>query len=145
MTLRIGRTLEQSLITENTSPAPVRFTQALHNYFRVGDALKVSVQGLDGLDYLDKYENYATAHRQQGDWSLRDPRDPGRSDRIYTNAGGRYTLTDPAPAAASSSPPRAAARWWPGIRAKKRPPRWPTWAPAGATTSAWKRPTPART
>ncbi|MCC8669207.1 lytic murein transglycosylase [Xanthomonas arboricola] len=95
MTLRIGRTLEQSLITENTSPAPVRFTQALHNYFRVGDALTVSVQGLDGLDYLDKYENYATAHRQQGDWSLRDPRDPGRSDRIYTNAGGRYTLTDP--------------------------------------------------
>ncbi|KQQ70054.1 epimerase [Xanthomonas sp. Leaf131] len=95
MTLRIGRTLEQSLITENTSSAPVRFTQALHNYFRVGDALKVSVQGLDGLDYLDKYENYATAHRQQGDWSLRDPRDPGRSDRIYTNAGGHYTLTDP--------------------------------------------------
>ncbi|RBD42635.1 D-hexose-6-phosphate mutarotase, partial [Xanthomonas oryzae pv. oryzae] len=95
MTLRIGRTLEQRLITENTSAAPVRFTQALHNYFRVGDALKISVQGLDGLDYLDKYENYATAHRQQGDWSLRDPRDPGRSDRIYTNAGGRYTLTDP--------------------------------------------------
>ncbi|MBB5882532.1 glucose-6-phosphate 1-epimerase [Xanthomonas arboricola] len=95
MTLRIGRTLKQRLITENTSPAPVRFTQALHNYFRVGDALTVSVQGLDGLDYLDKYENYATAHRQQGDWSLRDPRDPGRSDRIYTNAGGRYTLTDP--------------------------------------------------
>lgn len=95
MTLRIGRTLEQRLVTENVSKAPVRFTQALHNYFRVGDALKVSVQGLDGLDYLDKYENYATAHRQQGDWSLRDPRDPGRSDRIYTNAGGHYTLTDP--------------------------------------------------
>lgn len=95
MTLRIGRTLEQRLVTENVSKAPVRFTQALHNYFRVGDALKVSVQGLDGLDYLDKYENYAIAHRQQGDWSLRDPRDPGRSDRIYTNAGGHYTLTDP--------------------------------------------------
>ncbi|SMQ97214.1 lytic murein transglycosylase [Xanthomonas fragariae] len=95
MTLRIGRTLEQSLITENTSQAPVRFTQALHNYFRVGDALKVSVQGLDGLDYIDKYENYANVHHQQGDWTLRDPRDPGRSDRIYTIAGGHYTLTDP--------------------------------------------------
>jgi glucose-6-phosphate 1-epimerase len=95
MHLRIGRTLEQELITENTSAAPTRFTQALHNYFRVGDALKVDVQGLDGLDYLDKYENYTTAHRQQGDWNLRDPRDPGRSDRIYTGAGGRYTLIDP--------------------------------------------------
>ena len=96
MQLRIGRTLEQALVTENTGPAPVRFTQALHNYFRVGDALDVRVQGLDGLDYLDKYESYAATHRQQGDWTLRDPRDPGRSDRIYIRAGGRYTLIDPA-------------------------------------------------
>ena len=95
MTLRIGRTLEQTLETENVSQAPVRFTQALHNYFHVGDALQVSTEGVDGLDYLDKFENYAITHRQQGDWSLRDPRDPGRSDRVYTGAGGRYTLVDP--------------------------------------------------
>lgn len=95
MILRVGRTLEQTLLSENTSAAPVRFTQALHNYFHVGDALQVSVQGLDGLDYLDKYENYIGRHRQQGDWSLRGPRDPGRSDRIYVDAGGHYTLTDP--------------------------------------------------
>jgi len=95
MTLRIGRTLEQSLETENIGTDTVRFTQALHNYFRVGDALQVSAQGLDGLDYLDKFEDYARAHRQQGDWSLRDPRDPGRSDRIYTGAGGHYSLVDP--------------------------------------------------
>jgi len=95
MTLRIGRTLEQTLETENVSGEPVRFTQALHNYFHVGDALQVSAEGVEGLDYLDKFENYAVAHRQQGDWSLRDPRDPGRSDRIYTGAGGRYSLLDP--------------------------------------------------
>ncbi|MFT4246886.1 MAG: D-hexose-6-phosphate mutarotase [Pseudomonas sp.] len=95
MQLRIGRTLEQTLITENTATAPVCFTQALHSYFRVGDALEVDVQGLDGLDYLDKYEDYATAHRQHGAWNLRDPRDPGRSDRIYTGAAGRYVLADP--------------------------------------------------
>lgn len=95
MTLRIGRTLEQSLETENVSSEPVRFTQALHNYFHVGDALQVSAEGVDGLDYLDKFENFAVTHRQQGDWSLRDPRDPGRSDRIYTGAGGRYSLVDP--------------------------------------------------
>jgi len=95
MTLRIGRTLEQTLETENTGAVPVRFTQALHNYFHVGDALQVSAEGVDGLDYLDKFENYAAAHRQRGDWSLRDPRDPGRSDRIYTDAGGRYSLVDP--------------------------------------------------
>ncbi len=95
MTLRIGRTLEQSLETENVSGEPVRLTQALHNYFHVGDALQVSAEGLDGLDYLDKFENYAVTRRQQGEWNLSDPRDPGRSDRIYTGAGGRYSLVDP--------------------------------------------------
>ncbi len=37
-TLRIGRTLEQELATENISHAPISFTQALHNYFRVSNA-----------------------------------------------------------------------------------------------------------
>lgn len=95
MTVRIGRTLEQRLETRNEGATEVAFTQALHNYFRVGDALQASATGLDGLDYLDKFENYASAHRQHGDWSLREPRDPGRSDRIYTGAGGDYTLVDP--------------------------------------------------
>lgn len=95
MQLRIGRTLEQQLITRNTGSRTISFTQALHNYFKVSDATQVSVAGLDGLTYLDKFENYATPRAQQGDWSLRDPRDPGRSDRIYTQAGGRYVLKDP--------------------------------------------------
>lgn len=95
MTVRIGRELRQQLLTENTGKAPAAITQALHNYFRVGDASKVDVDGVDGLDYLDKFENYAQSRRQQGPWSLRDPRDPGRSDRIYTQAGGHYVLRDP--------------------------------------------------
>lgn len=95
MVVRVGATLEQQLITENTASTPATFTQALHNYFRVGDATRVDVDGMDGLDYLDKYEDYARPRRQQGPWNLRDPRDPGRSDRIYTDAGGRYVLRDP--------------------------------------------------
>lgn len=95
MVLVIGATLEQTLVTENTGSSAASVTQALHNYFRVGDATRVDVEGLDGLDYLDKYENYAQPRRQQGPWNLRDPRDPGRSDRIYTQAGGRYVLRDP--------------------------------------------------
>ena len=95
MHLRIGHTLEQRLVTENTGRQTISFTQALHNYFKVSDATRVDVQGLDGLTYLDKFEEYATPRIQQGDWNLRDPRDPGRSDRIYTQAGGRYVLKDP--------------------------------------------------
>jgi len=95
MVVVVGAQLQQSLVTENTGAAPVTISQALHNYFRVGDATRVEVDGVDGLRYLDKYENYAQPRLQQGPWSLRDPRDPGRSDRIYTQAGGRYVLRDP--------------------------------------------------
>ena len=43
---------------------------------------------------LDKNDGYA-AHAQHGDWVLDDTRDPGRSDYIYTGAGGHYRLDDP--------------------------------------------------
>ena len=94
MELRIGRTLEQRLITTNAGADTVRFTQALHNYFRVSDVNQVRVSGLDGLTFLDKNDGF-NPHRQQGDWVLADPRDPGRADRIYGNGGGRYQLHDP--------------------------------------------------
>lgn len=95
MQLRIGHQLHQQLTTGNAGTTSVTFTQALHSYFRVGDASRVEVDGLDGLQYLDKYEDYAQSRQQQGPWSLRDPRDPGRSDRIYTGAKGHYVLRDP--------------------------------------------------
>ena len=94
MHLRIGTTLEQSLVTRNTGDAPVAFTQALHTYFRVSDVAGVRVEGLDGLDFLDKNDGYAV-HTQRGAWVLDDDRDPGRSDYIYVDAGGRYRLDDP--------------------------------------------------
>ena len=91
MMLRIGRTLTQTLVTENTGSQPVVFTEALHNYFRVGDVRQVSVSGLDGLTYLDKKDE-GRAHRQHGDWQLLPD---GHSDRIYTHATGPYVLHDP--------------------------------------------------
>ncbi|MCD9125717.1 D-hexose-6-phosphate mutarotase [Luteimonas fraxinea] len=94
MHLRIGKTLEQTLETTNTGDAPVAFTQALHSYFHVSDVANVRVEGLDGLRFRDKNDGYA-AHAQTGDWVLDDARDPGRSDYIYADAGGRYLLDDP--------------------------------------------------
>lgn len=93
--LRIGRVLEQTLETRNSGDVPLAITQALHSYFRVGDVAQVEVDGLDGHDYLDRYEGYAAARHQRGAWRLDDPRDPGRSDRIYLGTGGRYLLRDP--------------------------------------------------
>lgn len=94
MELRVGRVLEQRLVTRNTGAATVVFSQALHNYLRVGDADAVSVSGVDGLAYLDKNDDYRR-DRQSGDWRLSDAPDPGRSDRIYRGGGGVYALDDP--------------------------------------------------
>lgn len=91
MTLRIGRTLTQTLVTENISDSPVVFTQALHNYFQVSDVRRVTVSGLDGLTYLDKKDE-GRAHAQHGNWQLLPQ---GYSDRIYTYASGPYVLHDP--------------------------------------------------
>jgi len=93
-TLVLGSGLQQALTTHNPSARKLSITQALHSYFAVGDAQQVSVEGLDGLDYADKYSG--ETFTQSGDWTLADPRDPGRSDRIYHAAGGHYVLHDPA-------------------------------------------------
>ncbi|HEY1035615.1 MAG TPA: D-hexose-6-phosphate mutarotase [Pseudoxanthomonas sp.] len=93
-TVHIGRDLRQSLDTLHRGEAPVVLTQALHTYLRVADAAQVRVTGLDGLRYADKYDG--GTHVQAGDWTLHDPRDPGRSDRIYTATGHRFDLIDPA-------------------------------------------------
>lgn len=92
-TLRLGRGLQQSLTTRNTGAAPATLTQALHSYFRVGDSLQVQVHGLDGLRYFDRLDG--GQHLQSGAWDLHDPRDPGRSDRTYHQAGPRFVLHDP--------------------------------------------------
>jgi glucose-6-phosphate 1-epimerase len=91
MTLRIGRTLSQTLLSENVGSEPVAFTEALHNYFHVSDVRGVSVSGLDGLTYLDK-KDPGRRHRQHGDWQLLPQ---GYSDRIYSHASGPYVLHDP--------------------------------------------------
>ncbi|RYZ73187.1 MAG: D-hexose-6-phosphate mutarotase [Lysobacteraceae bacterium] len=92
--LHIGRELRQSLIPRNTGPRPLAFTQALHSYLRVGDAGRVQVTGLEGLEYADRYDG--KLHVQAGPWHLHDPRDPGRSDRTYRDAGHHFVLVDPA-------------------------------------------------
>jgi glucose-6-phosphate 1-epimerase len=92
-TLHLGRGLRQSLATRNTGNTPVSLTQALHSYFRVGDSLQVQVRGLEGLRYSDRFDG--GQHLQSGAWDLHDPRDPGRSDRTYHQAGPRFVLHDP--------------------------------------------------
>lgn len=95
MTLRVGRSLEQTLVTTNTSAQVVRFTQALHSYYRVGDVRQVQVEGLGGASYRNKHDDYVTAWVQAGRWSLGEAGARSGIDRIYGGVGGDYVLIDP--------------------------------------------------
>lgn len=87
--LEIGATLTQALKTTNTTDAPVTLTQAFHTYFRVGDAARAAIGGIEGLTYLDKPTNFARRVQDQP-WRLE-----GECDRVYVGARGAYTLDDP--------------------------------------------------
>jgi glucose-6-phosphate 1-epimerase len=52
--IRVGSRLRVELITQNTEDRPFRITQALHTYFRVGDATRARVLGLEGCRYIEK-------------------------------------------------------------------------------------------
>jgi glucose-6-phosphate 1-epimerase len=55
----VGESLNLELITRNKDTAPFSITQALHTYFKVGHIDQVSILGLEGVEYLDKVDNYA--------------------------------------------------------------------------------------
>jgi glucose-6-phosphate 1-epimerase len=86
--VEVGTKLRLTLTTENRGTAPVRLTEALHTYFRVSDVQAVTVEGLAGVDYLDKVDAFARKH-QTGAIDFR-----GETDRIYL-AGGTTRIVDP--------------------------------------------------
>lgn len=95
MSLRIGRSLTQTLMTRNQGQEKYRLTQALHTYFSVGDVNQIRIRGLVGSRFTDKLGDQTIQHVQQDDWRLNDPPNPGRCDRIYAQTQGQYSLDDP--------------------------------------------------
>jgi glucose-6-phosphate 1-epimerase len=85
--IRVGSTLTQVLTT--TASRPYTLTQAFHTYFRVGDAEKIGIEGLDGRTYLDKPSNFAS-NVQTGKFRL-----DGECDRIYLDTQGDFAIHDP--------------------------------------------------
>src|ERR1700730_12066459 len=52
-----GTELLLELTMTNTGESPLRFEEALHAYYSVGDVTKASLSGLDGVEYLDKTDS----------------------------------------------------------------------------------------
>jgi glucose-6-phosphate 1-epimerase len=86
--ITIGNTLNLELVTHNTDSAPLSITQALHTYFKVGNINEVTVLGLEGVEYLDKVDNYAQK-LQTGAITI-----DGEVDRIYQGVPSDLVIDD---------------------------------------------------
>lgn len=87
--VRIGSTLQLSLVVENLDEQPFSFEEALHTYLVVGDVREVVVQGLGGCSYLDQVATGGPSVELQ----LGDVRLTEETDRIYASTG-QLRVTD---------------------------------------------------
>jgi glucose-6-phosphate 1-epimerase len=79
LTVTFGRELRVGLAVTNTGRAPFSYEDALHTYFRVGNAERVRIEGLDGATFVDKTHEGERAIQQGGVVIT------GETDRIYAS------------------------------------------------------------
>jgi glucose-6-phosphate 1-epimerase len=88
----VGATLGVELITRNPQDRPFSITQALHTYFKVGDATRARVLGLEGCRYIDKAANAKDAViTQEGPVTF-----SAEVNRIYQSVPPVLLIEDPA-------------------------------------------------
>ena len=85
----VGAELKLELAVTNTGDEDFVFEEALHTYHRVGDVVRVSVAGLDGVDYLDNRDGNR-AKVQSGDVVL-----TGAMDNAYLATETALEIDDP--------------------------------------------------
>jgi glucose-6-phosphate 1-epimerase len=85
----VGAQLTQELVMRNTGPEPLRFEEALHTYYRVGDAGAIRIKGLDGVRYFDNTDNNREK-QQEGDIVF-----AGSTDRAYFDTTHSVAIDDP--------------------------------------------------
>jgi glucose-6-phosphate 1-epimerase len=87
--IRAGRELRFELTMRNTGQSELRFEEALHTYFSVGDVEKAEVRGLDGLAFLDN-QDANRRKTQSGNLQLTAP-----TDNAYLDVVGDVVIIDP--------------------------------------------------
>lgn len=89
LTIEIGGELSLQFSVKNCDVQDIYFSSALHSYLAVGDIHTVSVDGLDGKDYIDALD----------DWQLKPQHGAvtidREVDRIYNGVGSDTTVIDP--------------------------------------------------
>jgi glucose-6-phosphate 1-epimerase len=85
-----GSELTLELVVTNTGRTVLRFEEALHAYYQIGDIQKVRVHGLGTVHYLDKTDSNRMK-LQQGAIEI-----VSETDRVYLNTTDVVELEDPA-------------------------------------------------
>lgn len=85
--LTIGKSLSLELITHNNGTENCLISEALHTYFNVGEIEKVTVQGLHGVEYLDKPDGFKRKKQTDNITIL------GEVDRVYINAPSALVIS----------------------------------------------------
>ncbi|MEM1099718.1 MAG: D-hexose-6-phosphate mutarotase [Planctomycetota bacterium] len=85
-----GKQLTLNLTVTNISDSDQKYEAALHTYFVVGDARRVTIAGLEHAGYIDQLQDNQVF--TQGDEPLAFV---GETDRIYFNSQATCVLTDP--------------------------------------------------
>jgi glucose-6-phosphate 1-epimerase len=88
--VRVGAQLTLDLGVRNTGAAPFAIEEALHSYFAVGDAQRVSITGLETAAYFDKTDGAARKAPEGQPITI-----TRETDRVYPHASGRVTIEDP--------------------------------------------------
>ena len=84
-----GSKLELELLLTNTGTTSLRFQEALHTYFEVGDIRKARLRGLDTVAYIDKTDQHKQK-TQHGELVI-----AAETDSVYLNTRQSVELEDP--------------------------------------------------
>lgn len=87
--ITVGKSLRLELAMTNAGDGELRFEEALHTYFKVGDVRRARVMGLEGVSYLDNRDNNREKEQQ------RELVISGQTDNAYRNATGAVEIIDP--------------------------------------------------
>jgi glucose-6-phosphate 1-epimerase len=88
--VRVGAQLMVELRVRNADSAPFTIEEALHSYFAVGDARRVSITGLETAEYFDKTEGGSRKAPEGAPITF-----TRETDRVYPHTSGRVTIEDP--------------------------------------------------
>jgi glucose-6-phosphate 1-epimerase len=89
LSVELSDHLSVTLTTVNNRTSDLKFTEALHSYFAIGDIHAATVSGLEGQRYIDKLASDKSLQTQNGPVSF-----SAETDRVYINTPQTCTLLD---------------------------------------------------